>query len=189
MTLEFHTANECRDYLRSLILVSHGSQPDLQKEFSAATKGLRSSPSKMNLLHQFASPVLKRILTDENEPKENLLWHCFTDCMRKRTAYEMPLGYAQSQLEDLCVFIDWNLRNYDMFMEGAANTHYTDMAARLREEYLPAVRKFLGMTDDRFEQKSAELLEKRAIGQDIVMPIPLAEWEKAARAPEYNLLA
>lgn len=110
----------------------------------------------------------------------HFLWGIFTDCMIKRAAFnvkEQPQHI--SWLGDLCVYMGWNLDNYDMIMEEFPREQYSKLSSYLREAYLPAVRGFLKLSNEQLEKRSAELVADRAGGIDIFLPIPAQRWRNS----------
>jgi len=108
--------------------------------------------------------------------------------MQKRLTRDMTeQPHHIRNLEDLSVYLTWNLDNYDMIMEEFPRAQYSKTSTHLREA-LTAVRGFLKLDDARLEARSAELVAERARGIDIFLPIPAEKWPKD-RPPRHVVTA
>ncbi len=149
---------------------------DLCNEFAVAAAAILRSPERKQLLREYGSISAQDMFDND----VHFLWSIFTDCMTKRAAFNVK---EQPQhidwLGDLCVYMRWNLDNYDMIMKEFPSEHYSKISTHLREVYLPAVQGFLKLDDAWLKKRSAELIATRAAGIDIFLPISAEKWHNS----------
>lgn len=184
------------------ILLGDMNRKALRDDFMERAAPRRLTPEQNRLLHDHASPTAREAEGIYTPP---VLWHAFTDPLKKRLCAIplLPEGQQAGAAMEMIVFARWNIANYEMFVESPPDFSVPSYPAQewkvrtfpillgyMRDAYLPAlgdaVAAALKVSPETLEallaEREKDLIDGGPEGIEIFKPIPRTEWRAPAVA-------
>ncbi|PZO87887.1 MAG: hypothetical protein DI626_03010 [Micavibrio aeruginosavorus] len=195
--------SELAQHLKKILLGEMNRQT-LREDFMERAAPVGLTPDQSRLLHEHASPTAQE---EGGVYTPSMLWHAFTDPLKKRLCAIplLPRGKHQAEAAmEMLLFARWNIANYEMFVDASYDQPappypspewkvrtFPALLGYMRDSYLPvlgnAVAATLKVTPETLETylgaMEKDLLATGPEGVEIFRPIPQNAW-RAPAIPE-----